>query len=150
MKKVCFYKQDEIKDEKLKFAVIATRYQNKWVFCRHKMRATWEIPGGHREFGESVQETAHRELVEETGALDAKISPVAVYGVESDGKQTYGMLFFAEINSFGVLSDDSEIGEIRFFDALPKELTYPDIQPYLYYLAEHWFNLKINEFKKVE
>lgn len=75
---------------------------------------------------------------------------VAVYGVESDGKQTYGMLFFAEINSFGVLSDDSEIGEIRFFDALPKELTYPDIQPYLYYLAEHWFNLKINEFKKVE
>ena len=27
----------------------------KWVFCRHKERNTWEIPGGHREMGEAIE-----------------------------------------------------------------------------------------------
>lgn len=86
MTKVTFYKPTEIEDDSLKFAVIAARYQDKWVFCRHKKRSTWEIPGGHREPGEKIEETAHRELAEETGAIDAEIRVVAVYGVEKDGE----------------------------------------------------------------
>lgn len=39
----------EIEDEKIGFAVIAAKYKDKWVLCRHKDRSTWEIPGGHRE-----------------------------------------------------------------------------------------------------
>ena len=40
-------------DEKLKFAVIVARSGGRWVFCRHKERSTLEIPGGHREPGDS-------------------------------------------------------------------------------------------------
>lgn len=138
MTKVTFYKLDKIADEKLKFAVIAARYQEKWVFCRHKQRTTWEIPGGHREPGEVIEETARRELVEETGAADADIRAVTVYEVEKDSIKSYGMLFFANINSLGILSDDSEIGEIRLFDVLPENLTYPEIQPHLYYATQEW------------
>lgn len=47
MIEVKFY--EEVKDEKLKYTVIVTRYNGKWVFCRHKDRKTLEIPGGHRE-----------------------------------------------------------------------------------------------------
>lgn len=144
MIKVSFYKPDRIADEKLRFAVIAARCQDKWVFCRHKQRTTWEIPGGHREPGEVIEETAHRELAEETGAVDADIRTVAVYGVEKDGKQSYGMLFFANINSLGALSDDSEIGEIRLFDVLPENLTYPEIQPHLYRGIQEWLNKQSN------
>ena len=79
MTKVTFYKPDKTADEKLKFAVIAARYQDKWVFCRHKQRTTWEIPGGHRDPDEVIEETARRELAEETGAVDADIHTVAVY-----------------------------------------------------------------------
>ena len=37
--------------EFLKFAVIISKTDNKWVFCKHKERETYEIPGGHREPG---------------------------------------------------------------------------------------------------
>ena len=48
-------------DEKcLKFAVILAKMGGKWIFCKHKSRDTYEIPGGHREAGESIDETARR------------------------------------------------------------------------------------------
>lgn len=34
------------------------------------------------------------------------------------------------------LAEESEIGEIRLFDTLPEELTYPEIQPHLFRLSE--------------
>lgn len=47
---VKFY--DSINDEKIKFAVIVSQFNGKWVFCKHKERSTYEIPGGHREVNE--------------------------------------------------------------------------------------------------
>ena len=64
--KVNFY--DEADDSQLKFAVIISRADGKWVMCRHKDRETYEIPGGHREDGEKIIDAAIRELKEETGA----------------------------------------------------------------------------------
>ena len=40
-------------------------------------------------------------------------------------------MFYAEIKELGDLPE-SEIGEVKLFDALPEKLTYPEIQPYLY------------------
>ena len=61
---VKFY--DHVDDALLKYAVIIAKHQGKWVFCRHRERDTLEIPGGHREPGETILETARRELAEET------------------------------------------------------------------------------------
>ena len=72
---VRFY--DSIDDTKLKYAVIVALYQNKWVFCKHKERNTYEIPGGHRERGETIDTAAKRELCEETGALHFTIDRFA-------------------------------------------------------------------------
>ena len=65
-------------DKPLKYAVICARYNGKWVFCKHKERDTYEIPGGHREDGEDIEATAKRELWEETGAKDFDIYPVCI------------------------------------------------------------------------
>ena len=43
-------------------SVIISRAQNKYVFCKHRSRDTWEVPGGHREAGENILDTAKREL----------------------------------------------------------------------------------------
>ena len=52
---VNFY--ENVDDGLLKFAVIMTKTNGKWVFCKHKERDTYEVPGGHREAGEDFFET---------------------------------------------------------------------------------------------
>ena len=131
MIKVNFHKFDDIDDSLLKFAVIVSRYNKKWLFCKHKDRNTWEIPGGHREKGEAILETAKRELYEETGAKTFSIKPVCVYAVKKKTKiASYGMLFFSDITELAGLPN-MEIECIDFFEQIPQELTYPMIQPKL-------------------
>lgn len=125
---------DSADDLSLKFAVIMSEYQGKWVFCKHKDRDTYEIPGGHREKGESILEAAKRELYEETGATRFEIRPVCAYSVKDDGAETYGMLYYARIEELSKLS--YEIENIELFDHMPESLTYPHIQPYLFYRAK--------------
>ena len=52
MLEVKFY--DTVDDSLLKFAVIISQSNGKWVFCKHKERDTYEAPGGHREVGEDI------------------------------------------------------------------------------------------------
>ena len=133
---VNFYEQ--VEDELLKFAVIISQTEGKWVFCKHKARDTYEVPGGHREIGETIFETAERELREETGAIDFNISPICVYSVkgktivnEKNDDESFGMLFFADIFSFEK-ELNSEIDEIVITDYLVEDWTYPLIQPKLF------------------
>ena len=140
MLQVKFYEQTE--DARLRFAVVIAKSNGKWVLCKHHLRDTWEIPGGHREKGESIADTAARELAEETGALQAEIFPVSAYGVERENGITWGMLYLARIEEMGELPPDSEIREVGFFDRMPDELTYPAIQPHLYREIQNWLNLQ--------
>ncbi|MBC6003212.1 MAG: NUDIX domain-containing protein [Paeniclostridium sordellii] len=101
---VNFFKWDEIDDNDLLFAVIVSRFQNKWILAKHKDRETWEIPGGHREKGEEISITASRELQEETGAKEFKIIPICIYSVTKEDSDnikhpvsTFGGLYFAEV-----------------------------------------------------
>ena len=134
MVEVKFY--DSMDDSLLKFAVIITRTNREWVFCKHRERDTFEVPGGHRENGETILETAKRELREETGAVSFDIKPICVYSVkgktrvnESIDEETFGMLYYADVFSFEELH--SEIEKIVITDTLVENWTYPMICPRL-------------------
>lgn len=127
---------DTVDDELLKFAVIVAKTDGKWVFCKHRDRDTYEIPGGHREANETILEAACRELREETGAVDFQITQICAYSVKgktkfnkTDEEETFGMLFYGEISSFGEIH--SEIEKIIITKDLIEDWTYPLIQPQL-------------------
>ncbi len=131
---VKFY--DTVDDTLLKFAVIISKSNGKWVFCKHKERDTFEVPGGHRESGEEIIETAKRELQEETGAVRFDIKPICVYSVtgknrvNESGEETFGLLCYADVIEF---SDqlNSEMEKVVLMEQLPENWTYPFIQPRL-------------------
>ena len=134
MVEVKFY--DSIDDSLLKFAVIIAKTNGKWVFCKHRERDTFEVPGGHREIGETILETAKRELREETGAVEFDINPICVYSVKGKTRaneniedETFGMLYYADVFSYGEIH--SEIEKIVITDELVENWTYPLIQPRL-------------------
>lgn len=128
-----FYEQAN--DTLLKFAVVLTKSNGKWVFCKHKARNTYEIPGGHREQDEAIDDTAKRELYEETGAVQFSLTPVCIYSVTAkdnfDGAETFGKLYFAEVQEFES-ELHNEIEKIIFTEEKISNWTYPQIQPTLF------------------
>ena len=150
MLEVKFY--DTVDDSLLKFAVIISQSNGKWVFCKHKERDTYEAPGGHREAGEDILETAKRELQEETGAIRFDINPICVYSVtgknsvNETGEETFGLLCFAEITEFsGKL--ESEMEKVELMDELPQNWTYPLIQPKL---IEKYLQIEKQSYSRIQ
>ncbi len=125
--------------QQYKYVVVLSEYEGNILLSRHKKRTTWETQGGHIEFGEEPLEAAKRELYEESGAIDFEIEPLCDYwaGVEGNDDWANGMVFHAIIRKLGDIPK-SEMAEIKQFDELPQNLTYPDITPVLFqYLFEN-------------
>jgi len=83
---------------------------------------TWSIPGGYVEYGETVEETAIRELKEETGL---EIHLKGILGVYSDRGPVVRVIYTASAAG-GVLAPNDDISEALFFDPLhlPEELAF--------------------------
>lgn len=113
------------------YVIILSKYQGKILLSRHKKRETWETQGGHIEPGETPLQAAHREFFEESGAVQYHMRHVfdCEAGDETGGSK--GMVFFAEVTELGPLPE-SEMAEVRCFEEMPENLTYPDLEWKLY------------------
>ncbi len=117
--------------ERYKYTVICTSYAGRWILSRHKKRSTWETQGGHIETGETPLDCAKRELFEESGICNADLYPVCDYWGFNTQACSNGMVFLAVVHALGALPD-SEMQEIKLFDTLPPNLTYPQTSPKLF------------------
>lgn len=101
--------------------------------------------GGKRNIDETILQTAHRELFEETGAIKYKLKKIAPYLLRESHDniivdERYGILYYAEIFEFGELPK-CEIEKVYLTENIPLELTYEEIQYEL-------MNKVIGELKK--
>lgn len=123
----------------LSYVAIAARYDQGWLFIKHRKRGGYELPAGHPDHGESSEAAAARELSEETGAEDFTIEPVSYYSVESGGEIQYGRLFLAEVRLLGEITDSNEIEEVGLFSELPRDLSLKEVMTILFLRAEEFF-----------
>jgi len=89
---------------------------------------TWTMPGGKLEFGESFEEGARRELMEETGMFLEKVKIICVSNDKIDEAHfvTIGM-FSKYFKGKSQVMEPDEITEWHWFDLddLPSPLFFP-------------------------
>lgn len=117
-----------VPDERIGFAVHLAGWRGRPILVRHEGREVWELPGGRREPGEAVLDTARRELVEECGAFEARIQALCLYSVRLPGSETFGLLCRSAVERFAGPIPEFEIAEARAVERLDLPLAYPEIQ----------------------
>lgn len=89
---------------------------------------TWTMPGGKLEFGESFEEGAKREMMEETGIVLEKVRVICVSDDKTDGAHFVTIGMFSEyFDGEPRVMEPDEITEWSWFDLddLPSPLFFP-------------------------
>lgn len=103
------------------------------AICRRSSPPVWGLPKGTPEEGETLEETALREVSEETGLqvrLERPIKSIEYWFVGfSDGVRCHKTVHFYLMSPTGgdISEHDDEFDEVRWFDAgeALKTLSYP-------------------------
>ena len=121
--------------------VLVINDTNQILFNLRTDTNTWGLPGGSMELFESIQETAVRELKEETGLTAKKLELVTVlsgkdfyYAYPNGDKMCCVIVLFKTTQYSGTLKQtDGESKELRFFSL--EEL--PKLEPRAKKIIEH-------------
>lgn len=118
-------------------ALVATDAEGRVLLARRSDDGRWNVPGGWVSPGESVTETALRELWEETGWRAEVTGLIGVYSDPREQTHVYPnghQVQFVSIVFEGRLTTrdgggDGESAEVGLFDRdrLPEDLSLPDL-----------------------
>ena len=120
--------------------------QTKILLVEHKNK-TYVFPKGHIEKGETSQEAAKREIIEEVGLKDIeigkKIGVVTRHSIKSDGTKVYKdiTLFLIKVNNFNYSNNAEEIFDWFTIDKALTKLRYEEDVKFLKKHKKDIFNL---------
>src|SRR5690625_2066891 len=77
---------------------VICKHKSKWLLTKHKERGL-EFPGGKVEAGETAEQAAVREVMEETGGIVKKLHYIAQYFVSGKNGKIIKNVYFGEIEA---------------------------------------------------
>lgn len=89
--------------------LVICKLGEKWLLTNHKERG-FEFPGGKVEQGETLEEAAKREVLEETGATLNELQYIGEYEVTFNGESFVKAIFYGNI---GEIEDKIEYFETK-------------------------------------
>jgi len=110
---------------KIEFVNCLAHQQNQILFCKWRDNDIWTLPGGRAEPGETAEETAHRELLEETGATLKNLEVLCYIHCFMFNLEYWGIAYLGEIETLGNPLDLEEVSEARLFSHFPENPTHP-------------------------
>jgi 8-oxo-dGTP diphosphatase len=104
-----------------RFAYVIAFKGDAFLMVKHKVRK-WEMPGGRLLEGETYEDGARREFLEETGhALKDIIGEIKI---DREGGKVFVGVAGGRVNC----ELSGEISEVKEFRELPKELSFPLVE----------------------
>jgi len=102
----------------LPLALVAAKYQGKWLFIFNTWRKEWELPGGMVEEGETPEQAAAREFTEETGQLAPPLQymGLAKMQLKPDDRLEFAALYACELSELRPFTAHDEADEMVFWD----------------------------------
>ncbi len=110
---------------KIEFVNCLAHQENQILFCQWRDNDIWTVPGGRVEPGETVEETAHRELLEETGATLKNLEVLCYIHCFMYDLEYWGLAYLGEIETLGSPLDLNEVSEARLFTHFPENPSKP-------------------------
>ncbi len=118
-------------------AVLVVDSKGNLLLQLRKDNGHWGLPGGSLEVMESLEDTAYRELLEETGlsaqALDffGLFSGMEFHYIYPHGDEVYNVIaaFVCRAYEGELTAQSEEVSALRFFplNALPERISGPDL-----------------------
>ena len=119
-------------------SAIVTDEQGRILLIKRRDNTLWALPGGGHDIGETIADTAVREVKEETG-LDVEVTGlVGVYtNPQHDGevRQQFSLSFTTKVLG-GTLAIDDESTEIAWTH--PDDMTGLDMHPSMRLRIDHY------------
>lgn len=100
---------------------VICKYKDNWLLTIHKKRG-FEFPGGKVEPGESPEEAARREVMEETGASISSLHYLGQYKVKAKLDLIIKNIYFAEIEQLHDRETFFETEGPILFEELPSNI----------------------------
>ncbi|WP_273124949.1 NUDIX hydrolase [Bacillus weihaiensis] len=129
--------------------VILVNSHNEMLLQLRRDNNCWGFPGGSLEMGERVEETAKRELYEETGLLAKELLLFNVFSGQDfyykypNGDEVYNVVTAYICKNYeGTLrKEEKEVQELKFFNMaeIPSPISSPDLPILNEYIKKYLF-----------
>lgn len=101
----------------LTWTMVVARYEDGYVSAYNFNRNQWEIPSGGIESGESPEDCARRELLEESSQIADDLICIGLFKMRDrkSAKLQYAAVFYTEIEALQPFVANNETNQLRIW-----------------------------------